>query len=60
MMLAEWKFGPPSADGIVALLEGNADDMMIIPSDAVMPLEQEAIGWTSPAALPSPSPSSAP
>jgi hypothetical protein len=60
MTISEVTVGTPSADGMTALREGNADDLMILPRETVSPLLEEALGWiTIPPPAP-PSPSSSP
>lgn len=54
MTLAEWTIGAPSSDGMIALHELNADDLMIFPSVTIVPLLEEAVGWKTPPSPPLP------
>jgi len=56
MTLAEWTIGAPSSDGTLALREGSADDLMILPTKSVQPLLEEVPGWIAPQQTASPSP----
>ena len=56
MTLAEWTIGMALPDGMTAFREGDSDDMMMMPSANITPLVEESLGWSAPAALPSPSP----
>jgi hypothetical protein len=60
MTLAEWTIGRASPDGTIALREGQADDLMILPSGIIIPLLEEAVGWSAPPAPVSPTPTSSP
>ena len=60
MTLAEWTIGTPSPDGTIALREGQADDLMILPSGSIIPLLEEAVGCTEPPKPASPAPSASP
>ena len=60
MTLAEWAIGRASPDGTVAMREGQSDDLMILPSGSVIPLLDEAAGWSAPPKPASPAPSASP
>jgi hypothetical protein len=60
MPIAEWTFGNPSSDGTIALREGKSDDLMILTSAIILPLLEDATGWTASLALSSPTPSAFP
>jgi Domain of unknown function (DUF4340) len=54
--LQEFTVGADSVDGMMALREGKADELMIVPSANLIPLLDEAVGWSAPLQSASPAP----
>ena len=60
MTLSSLTVGTGSPDGTTALREGDSDDLMIIPTDTIRPLLDEATGWGVPPPQSTPTSSASP